>query len=104
VFPAAAIRWRLDLEAAEAVGAGGNVNASDVLDLLTHLVEKSLVNWTPKERVTNCWRRWQYAHERLDESGETNQTALDTSLTTSHLFRARTKGSSARNRGVAVAT
>lgn len=31
------------LEAAEAVGAGGDIGTSDVLDLLSHLVDKSLV-------------------------------------------------------------
>jgi predicted ATPase/class 3 adenylate cyclase len=63
------------LGAAEAVGADGEVNASDVLNLLCHLVEKSLVEFD-----TECGRyRFletvrQYARERLDESSDGDQT------------------------------
>ena len=59
--------WTLD--AAEAVGAGGEIEQSDVLDLLTHLVEKSLVQFDVGHA-----RYWlletvrQYAREKLDES------------------------------------
>jgi predicted ATPase/class 3 adenylate cyclase len=60
--------WTLD--AAEAVGAGGEIEQSDVLDLLTHLVEKSLVQFDAEHA-----RYWlletvrQYAREKLHESG-----------------------------------
>ena len=63
------------LEAAEAVGANGNVNKEDVLDLLTNLVEKSLVITDfdgGRYRLLETVR--EYAQERLDESGERDQT------------------------------
>ena len=59
------------IEAAEAVGAGGDVNRMDVLALLTNLVEKSLVVPDPeggRYRYLETVR--QYARERLAESGE----------------------------------
>jgi predicted ATPase len=59
------------LEAAEAVGAGGDLGAEDVLDLLTQLVEKSLVASDVeggRYRLLETVR--QYAQERLNESGE----------------------------------
>jgi predicted ATPase/class 3 adenylate cyclase len=60
------------LEAAEAVGIGADVDASDVLDTLTHLVEKSLVEREPaQERYRLLETVRQYAHERLDVAGET---------------------------------
>jgi predicted ATPase/class 3 adenylate cyclase len=58
------------LEAIEAVGPGGEVEAGDVLDLLSHLVEKSLVVMEPggtRYRMLDTVR--QYALERLDEAG-----------------------------------
>ena len=59
------------LEAAEAVGAGGDVEQGDVLDLLTHLVDKSLVAMEAQgERYRLLETVRQYAQERLDESGE----------------------------------
>jgi tetratricopeptide (TPR) repeat protein len=59
------------LEAAEAVGAAGEIDESDVLDLLTHLVEKSLVEWEAEgERCRLLETVRQYAQERLDASGE----------------------------------
>jgi predicted ATPase len=62
------------LEAAEAVGAGGEIDESDVLDLLTHLVEKSLVEWEAEgERCRLLETVRQYAQERLDASGEGNE-------------------------------
>ena len=59
------------LEAAEAVGAGGDVAAIDVLDLLTELIEKSMVVVEAdgeRYRLLDTVR--EYAQERLDESGE----------------------------------
>jgi predicted ATPase/class 3 adenylate cyclase len=57
------------LEAAEAVGGGGAIDESDVLDLLTQLVEKSLVTREAEGghyRLLDTVR--QYAQEKLDES------------------------------------
>ncbi len=48
------------LEAAEAVGAGGSLEEEDVLDLLSGLVEKSLVvtrGSTKESCATGCWSR-----------------------------------------------
>ena len=62
------------LEAAEAVGSDGDVDTVDVLDLLTNLVEKSLVALDASgERYRLLDTVRQYAQERLDESGEGNQ-------------------------------
>jgi predicted ATPase/class 3 adenylate cyclase len=58
------------LEAAEAVGAGGEIDAADVLDLLARLVEKSLVIADiegDRYRMLETVR--QYAREKLEESG-----------------------------------
>jgi predicted ATPase/class 3 adenylate cyclase len=63
------------LEAAEAVGVDGDVEKADVLDLLTNLVEKSLVTLEAqgkRYRLLETVR--EYAQERLDESGERDQT------------------------------
>jgi predicted ATPase len=57
------------LEAVEAVGAGGEVEPADVLDLLTHLVEKSLVVMEvggERYRMLDTVRH--YARERLGET------------------------------------
>jgi predicted ATPase/class 3 adenylate cyclase len=59
------------LEAAEAVGAGGDIEAADVLDLLARLVEKSLVIADiegGRYRMLETVR--QYALERLREAGD----------------------------------
>jgi predicted ATPase/class 3 adenylate cyclase len=59
------------LEAAEAVGADGGVATGDVLDLLTNLVEKSLVALDPgvsRYRLLETVR--EYAQERLNETGQ----------------------------------
>jgi predicted ATPase/class 3 adenylate cyclase len=64
--------WTLD--AAEIVGVDGDVAQADVLDLLTNLVEKSLVSLGPQDqryRLLETVR--QYAQERLDESGEADR-------------------------------
>jgi len=59
------------LEAAEAVGAGGDVAEADVLDLLTELIEKSMVvveSMGERYRLLDTVR--EYAQGQLDESGE----------------------------------
>ena len=62
------------LEAAEAVAAFGDVDESDVLDLLTHLVEKSLVVLqSDGERYRLLESVKQYGQERLSESGEEDE-------------------------------
>ena len=61
------------LEAAEAVCSGNGVEASTILDLLTSLVDKSLVNVEPQggeARYGLLETVRQYGHERLQESGE----------------------------------
>ena len=63
------------LEAVERVGAGDGVAAPDVLDLLTHLVERSLVAFDAPEgearyRLLETVR--QYAQAKWLESGETD--------------------------------
>ena len=66
------------LQAAEAVGAGERVEAGRVLDLLSGLVEKSLVvaesggEREPRYRMLEPVR--QYALELLEEDGEVGQT------------------------------
>lgn len=62
------------LEAAEAVCADSIDDQSDVLDILTHLVEKSLVALdVASERYRLLETVRQYAQERLDSSGEANE-------------------------------
>jgi predicted ATPase/class 3 adenylate cyclase len=59
------------LEAAEGVTAGGAVRDHDVLEQLTHLVEKSLVVLEPagnRYHLLDTVR--QYAQDRLDEAGD----------------------------------
>ena len=62
------------LEASEAVGAGGSVEEEDVLDLLSGLVEKSLVVTRGSDQEDVRYRLLepvsQYALEKLEESGE----------------------------------
>jgi predicted ATPase/class 3 adenylate cyclase len=59
------------LEAAEAVTAGGDLDRADVLDLLTQLVEKSLVALEAAgERYRLLETMRQYAEERLNDSDE----------------------------------
>jgi predicted ATPase/DNA-binding SARP family transcriptional activator/DNA-binding CsgD family transcriptional regulator len=62
------------LEAAETVGTGGSIEKEDVLDLLSRLVEKSLV---VAEAARNGHLRYrmlepvrQYGRQKLEESGE----------------------------------
>ena len=65
--------WTLD--AAESVGSAGAIDEGDVLDLMSNLVEKSLVNMEAegqRYRLVETVR--QYAQERLDESGEADAT------------------------------
>jgi len=61
------------LEAAEHVGAGGGIESDAVLDLLTSLVDKSLVVFEDREPLSNGRYRLleivrQYAAERLEAS------------------------------------
>ena len=63
------------MEAAENIGAGNGVGKRDILDLLTRLVDKSLVvfderNGQARYRLPESVR--QYGRERLQESGEAN--------------------------------
>ncbi|WP_133781047.1 BTAD domain-containing putative transcriptional regulator [Kribbella sp. VKM Ac-2571] len=64
------------LEAAEQVCAGGEVESWEVLDLLTALTEKSLVvtkdEGAPRYRLLGTIK--EYAQQRLEEAGETDQT------------------------------
>ncbi len=61
------------LEAAEGVGAGGEIDESEVLDLLANLVEKSLAVLAAEgERYRLLETVRQYAQERLFESGDGN--------------------------------
>jgi predicted ATPase/DNA-binding SARP family transcriptional activator len=62
------------LEAAESVGAGGDIGEEDVLDLLGGLVEKSLVvaeeSWQRGARYRLLEPVRQYAREKLEEGEE----------------------------------
>ena len=62
------------LEAAESVGTGGSIDAEDVLELLSMLVDKSLVvaeeSWEAGARYRLLEPIRQYARERLSVSGE----------------------------------
>jgi predicted ATPase/class 3 adenylate cyclase len=61
--------WTLD--AAEAVGSAGKIGESDILDLLSNLVDKSLVSMEAEgQRYRLAETVRQYAQDRLDESGE----------------------------------
>ena len=64
----------LTLEAAESVGAGGGIEEEDVLEILSHLVDKSLVvaeeNWERGARYRLLEPVRQYAREKLRVSGE----------------------------------
>ena len=63
------------IEAAEVVGAGGDLDSKDVLETLARLVEKSLVTMDAeggRYRLLESVR--QYAQERLGESGEDSGT------------------------------
>ena len=62
------------LEAAESVGAGGDIEEEDVLELLSYLVDKSLVvteeSWERGARYRLLEPVRQYAREKLRVSGE----------------------------------
>jgi predicted ATPase/class 3 adenylate cyclase len=63
------------LEAAEVVGAGGEIHRTDVLDILASLVEKSLVGTgADGGRYSLLETVRQYAQERLNESGDGDAT------------------------------
>ncbi len=62
-----------DLDAAEAVCADDQVPAAEVLDVVSRLVDKSLVaapNAGRDARFIQLQTLWQYGRDRLDESGE----------------------------------
>jgi predicted ATPase/DNA-binding SARP family transcriptional activator len=61
-----------ELEAVEAVCADGEVPSSDALDLISRLVDKSLVTAATagEARFTQLQTLWQYGRDRLDDSGE----------------------------------
>ncbi len=62
-----------DLNAAEAVCADDQVPAGEVLDLLSRLVDKSLVvhpDAGRDARFTQLQTLWRYGRDRLDEAGE----------------------------------
>ena len=67
-----------DLEAAEAIGAAGNLLEEEVLDLLSGLVEQSLVLADTGGRAATRYRMLEplreYAEERLEASGEAEVT------------------------------
>src|SRR5204863_7843743 len=70
-----AFRGGWTLEAAERVGAGSDLVTEDVLDILGHLVDKSLVvldesHDSPRYKFLETIR--QYAREKLAASGETD--------------------------------
>ena len=71
-------RGRWVLEAAEAVGAGGDILVEDLLDLLSSLVEQSLVVAEAEEEGSTWYRMLvpirEYAEERLEQSGEAGAT------------------------------
>jgi predicted ATPase/DNA-binding SARP family transcriptional activator/DNA-binding CsgD family transcriptional regulator len=64
------------LEAVEVVGAGDGIEQEDVLDLISRLVDKSLVVAEPGEKGALRYRMLetvrQYAHEKLERSGESD--------------------------------
>jgi predicted ATPase/DNA-binding SARP family transcriptional activator len=62
-----------ELAAAEAVCADEQVPAGEILDVLSRLVDKSLVTAVDtggETRFTQLQTLWQYGRERLDESGD----------------------------------
>ena len=68
------------LEAAEAVGVGGGVEEDNILDLLSGLVEKSLVVARERQESGVRYRMLepvrQYAREKLEEHGEGEEARL----------------------------
>ena len=69
----AAFTGGCDLTAAEAVCADNQVPAGEILDVLSRLVDKSLVTapGAPSEaRFTQLQTLWQYGRNRLEDSGE----------------------------------
>ena len=64
-----------ELTAAEAVCADDHVPAGEILDVVSRLVDKSLVTAADaggETRFTQLQTLWQYGRERLEESGEVN--------------------------------
>ena len=69
--------WRLqaaELVCSDAAGSGGLIQSEDVLDLLSELVDKSLVSAVPESEGRMRYRMLetirQYAHEKLVDEGE----------------------------------
>jgi hypothetical protein len=88
-----------DLAAAEAVVSGGDIERSDVVDLLTQLVDKSLLDVDgatggARYRLLETIR--QYAQDRLEASGE--MPALRGRHLTHYLGLSETAGSHLRSR------
>ncbi len=66
-----------DLETAEAVCADDQVPTGEILDVMSRLVDKSLVaapNAGRDARFTQLQTLWQYGRDRLNESGEVDAT------------------------------
>ena len=75
------------LDAAEIVAAGDNLAAADVLDLLGHLVEKSLVEMDAEgQRYRLLETVREYAQERLHESNEGDTKATRPAAGTSTII------------------
>jgi predicted ATPase/class 3 adenylate cyclase len=77
------------LEGAESIGAGGDIGEPDVLDLLSQLVDKSLVELTAeghRYRLLETVR--QYAFELLEQSGDVD-ASRDRHLATISRLRTR---------------
>jgi predicted ATPase/DNA-binding SARP family transcriptional activator len=63
-----------ELDAVEAVCADDEVPSADALDVISRLVDKSLVTvpTAGEARFTQLQTLWQYGRDRLDDSGETD--------------------------------
>ncbi len=69
----AAFTGGCDLAAAEAICADDQVRAGEILDVLSRLVDKSVVTGPGaggEARFSQLQTLWQYGRDRLDESGE----------------------------------
>ena len=82
-----------ELDAVEAVCADDDVPSSDLLDVLSRLVDKSLV--TPPSvggtRFTQLQTLWQYGRDRLEDSSDADAARSGTGPTTARWRRMPTK-------------